>query len=229
MNPSRDGSVAERILADLAPVRRLDRPWRRALPVAVVGALMALAVYLRLGVRHDARLLGGGILWGLSALQMCYGIVLIVFALRVAVPGRAPAARLAIGLLASGAAILAVVTWVTWLTHASRVPHGAEAFYWTVCLRTPLLVGLPALFLTLGLAFRAYPVNPVLTGALAGLGSGLLSDGSWRTFCEVSDPVHVFSSHTASAVLLTLAGMAVAWAVSRRRSSAATPSGRGSR
>ena len=56
----------------------------------------------------------------------------------------------------------------------------------------------------------------MLTGALAGLGAGLLSDGSWRTYCEVSDPVHVLTSHSASVVLLTLGGILLAWAAARR-------------
>jgi hypothetical protein len=90
------------------------------------------------------------------------------------------------------------------------------ALYWTVCLRTPLVIGLPALLLTLVLAFRAYPTRPVLTGALAGLGAGLLTDGSWRTFCEVSDPVHVLTSHAGAVVVLTMAGMSLAWAAARR-------------
>jgi hypothetical protein len=229
MNASSGSPAADRILADLAPVRRLGRPWRRVLPVAIVGGLMAAAVSLGLGVRHDATLLGGGVLWGLSAFQMCYGLVLVGTALRVAVPGRALATRLAPFLLIAGAGVIATVTWITWLAHASHVPTGSEAFYWMVCFRTPLVVGLPALALTLVLSFRAYPTHPVLTGALAGLGAGLLSDGSWRTFCEVTDPAHVVTSHAASVAALALTGAAVAWLVGRRRSRAATASLRGSR
>lgn len=208
---------AERlILADLAPVRRLSPPWRRSAPVCALGALMALAVYLRFGVRHDAHVLGPGVLWGLSVLQMCYAGILIASALRTAIPGRDLARRAAAALLLAGAGVVMAVTYVTWFAHASHVPAGAERHYWTVCFITPLIVGVPALVLTLVLAFRAYVTSPIRTGAMAGLGAGLLSDGSWRTYCEVSDPVHILTSHAASVVLLALLGMAVAWAVSRR-------------
>jgi len=78
------------------------------------------------------------------------------------------------------------------------------------------VIGLPGLIITLALAFRAYPTRPLLTGVLAGLGAGLLSDGSWRTYCEVSDPVHVLTSHVASVALLTMAGTALAWLAARR-------------
>jgi hypothetical protein len=210
MNPNSLPAIAPEILADLAPVRRLARPWKRTLLVCALGAVVALAVSVRLGVRADAAALGDTVLWGLSALQVCYGVALIALALRTAVPGRDLRRRAATLLLLAGAGVVVTITFVTWSAHPSHVPAGMDARYWTVCFRTPLVVGLPALLLTLLLAFRAYPTTPLLTGALAGLGAGLLSDGSWRTYCEVSDPVHVLTSHAASVVLLTLAGMALA-------------------
>jgi hypothetical protein len=216
MNPSSHDTAAARIFEDLAPVRRLAPPWKRAVPVAALGLLIAAAVYLKLGVRHDAPLLGGAVLWGLSALQMCYAALLIAAALRTAVPGRSPARRGAVRLLLAGGVGVLAITWLTWFAHASRVPAGLQHHYWAVCLRTPIVIGLPTLLATLALAFRAYPTRPLLTGALAGLGAGLASDGSWRTFCEVSDPVHVLTTHTASVVVLTVVGIAIAQAAGRR-------------
>lgn len=201
-------------LDDLAPVRRLARPWKRALPVCLLGALAALTVFVTLGVRADAADLGHGVLWGLSALQVGYGAALIGLALRTAVPGRDLRGSAAAILLLVGVGVVIAITFTTWSAHASHVPTGKEARYWTICFRTPLVVGFPALLLTILLAFRAYPTTPLLTGALAGLGAGLLADGSWRTYCEVSDPVHVLTSHAASVVLLMLAGSAIAWLVS---------------
>jgi hypothetical protein len=226
MHASSDRPVAHRILEDLTPVRRLARPLERALPAAGIGLLMAAVVYLRLGVRHDAGALGRSVLWGLSGLQMAYGVFLVVIALRTAVPGRALARRSVAALLLGGAGIMLAITWLTWFTHASRVPAGSEARYFATCFRTPVLLGLPALILTVVLAFRAYPTRPVTTGALAGLGAGLLSDGSWRTFCEVSAPGHVLSSHFASVALLTVCGIAIASVAARWnrfRTSAAGP------
>jgi hypothetical protein len=42
---------------------------------------------------------------------------------------------------------------------------------------------------------------------MAGLGSGLLADSGWRLYCEVSDPVHVLTSHAGAIVALTLLGL----------------------
>jgi|WetSurMetagenome_2_1015567.scaffolds.fasta_scaffold116304_2 hypothetical protein len=223
MNPSSHDRAAAHILEDLSPVTPLAGPWQRTLPAAALGLVLAAGVFLKLGVRHDARLLGGLALWGLSALQAAYGIVLIATALQTAIPGRAPARRrTALMLLAGGGAVIGI-TWMTWLVHPSHVPSGREALYLAVCLPMPLLVGLPTLGLSLFLAFRAYPTTPVLTGALAGLGAGLISDGSWRTFCEVSDPVHVLTSHTAAVVLLMVAGMLAARFAAGRNAGISAP------
>jgi hypothetical protein len=217
MDRSSEGAVERQILGDLRPVRPLARPWKRALGVCGVGALLACGVYLGFGVRHDARLLGRGVLWGLSGLQAAYGVILIVSALRVSIPGRTLARQFAAGLLLAGVGLVLTITYATWLAHASLVPIGRQYLYWSICFRTPVLLGLPPLLLTLLLAFRAYPTRPALTGALAGLGAGLLSDGSWRTYCEVSDPGHVLTSHVASVVLLTAGGLLLALLFARRR------------
>ncbi len=209
-----EGPTVRHIPTDFRAVRRLPRPWTRSAAVFLVGALAAVAVYTRLGVRGDAVDLGRGVLWGLSALQACYGVILVVSALGSAVPGRRPTRQGAALLLLVGVALALAVTYVTWARHASYVPAGHEASYRAICLGTPIVVGLPALVVTLLLAFRAYPTRPLATGALAGLGAGLLADGSWRTYCEVSDPSHVLTTHLTSVAALAAAGatIAVGWA-----------------
>lgn len=167
------------------------------------------------GVRADSPLLGPMVLWGFSAAQGVYGLVLMAAALRESVPGRSLSRGVASALLLAGVAFLLAVTLATWQTHASFVADGKAALYWRVCFTTPALIALPSLAITLLLAFRAYPTRPALVGALAGLGAGLLADGSWRTFCEVTDPAHVLSAHTASALVLACVGALAAAAVHR--------------
>jgi hypothetical protein len=216
MNRNAEGLEA-RILADLRPVRPLARPWKRGLAVCGLGAAVAAASMLHFGIRSDAPLLGPVVLWGLSAVQAVFGLLLMAVALRESVPGRGLSPRWASTLLLLGVAFLPAVTLVTWHVHASLAAAGKAALYWRVCFETPAVIGLPELALTLLLAFRAYPTRPALVGALAGLGAGLLTDGSWRTYCEVTDPVHVLSAHSAAVLLLALAGSLVAAAVHRVR------------
>jgi hypothetical protein len=216
MNNNAEG-IDARILADLRPVRPLAAPWKRGLTACGAAALAGVLVTARYGVRADAAALGPAVLWGLSLLQAVYGVLLVGAALREAVPGRGLARGSAPLLLLAGVGLVLAVTALTWSVHASHVPAGKVFGYWRLCFEMPTLAGLPALAITLLLAFRAYPTRPVLTGALAGLGAGLLADGSWRTFCEVTDPSHVLSAHFASVLLLTLVGVVVAAGTDRLR------------
>jgi hypothetical protein len=206
-----------RILGDLRPVHRLAHPWKRGL--IVLGAALAVAalVAARFGVRHDAPLLGPAVLWGISALQALAGLLLVGAALRESVPGRALGSGASRLLITAGFGAIVLVTFVTWSVHASQVPPGRWLFYWRVCLEVPVVAGIPALLITLLLAHRAYPVRPAMVGALAGLGAGLLTDGSWRTFCEVTAPSHVLSAHLAAVATLTVAGIVLSVAFSRLR------------
>jgi hypothetical protein len=214
MDKNADG-IEARILADLRPVRPLAPPWRRGLGVAAIAGLAAAYVTARYGIRADAASLGPILLWGLSAAQALYGLALIASALRESIPGRGLSRGSAPLLIASGFALALLVTFATWSAHATQVPPGRTFSYWRVCFETPTLFGLPSLALVLLLAFRAYPTRPTLIGGLAGLGAGLLADGSWRTFCEVTAPSHVLSSHLASVLLLTCVGLVAATLVGR--------------
>jgi hypothetical protein len=203
------------ILADLTPVRPLAAPLRRALVLLPAGILLLASQPLIYGLRGDAPVLGLFRLWGLSAGQSLLGLLFIAAALREAVPGRAlPRGRV---LLALGALVSVAVTFVTWQGSATVVPPGHVAFYWTVCFTRPVMIGFPVMAIALALAWRAYPLRAALVGALAGLGAGLMTDAGWRTFCHVSDPVHVLSAHLAAVLALSGAGAAIAALLDRRR------------
>jgi hypothetical protein len=203
------------ILADLSPVRPLPAPLRRALVLLPAGILLLAAQPLIYGLRGDAPVLGLFRLWGLSAAQSLLGLLFIGAALREAVPGRTlPRARL---LLVFGALVSVAVTFVTWQGSATVVPPGRVASFWTVCFTRPVLIGFPVMAIALALAWRAYPLRAALVGAFAGLGAGLMTDAGWRTFCHVSDPVHVLSAHLAAVLALSAAGAATAVLLERFR------------
>jgi hypothetical protein len=126
-----------------------------------------------------------------------------------------PRARL---LFVLGALVSVAVTFVTWRGSATVVPPGHVALFWTVCFTRPVMIGFPVMAIALALAWRAYPLRAALVGALAGLGAGLMTDAGWRTFCHVSDPVHVLSAHLAAVLALAGAGAVIATLLARRRS-----------
>jgi hypothetical protein len=195
------------ILSDLTPVRPLPAPLRRAMILLPAGILLLAAQPLVYGLRSDAPVLGLFRLWGLSGAQSLLGLLFVAAALREAVPGR-PLSRARL-LFALGALVSVAVTFVTWQGSATVVPPGYIASYWTVCFTRPVLIGFPVMAITLALAWRAYPLRAALVGAFAGLGAGLMTDAGWRTFCHVSDPVHVLSAHLAAVLALSAAGAAI--------------------
>lgn len=201
-------TVRGAVLADLAPVRPLSPPGRRALALLPVGVLLLAFQPLYWGLRHDAAVLGWLRLWGFSAAQSLLGLVLVGAALREAVPGRRlprPQVLLAVGILASVA-----ITYITWLGSSTHVPPGRMARYWVVCFSRPVVMGAPVLAAVLALAWRAYPLRAALVGAFAGLGVGLMTDAGWRTYCHVSDPAHVLGAHLVAILALVVAGAASA-------------------
>lgn len=207
--------LRQAVLADFAPVRPLRPPLVRSAVLVPLGLLLLAAQPIVLGVRPDAPALGLLKLWGISLAQCLGGFALFVAALREAVPGRS--LRRAGSLLGLGIAAVVAVTFLTWQASDTIVPTGRFGLFWTVCFSAPFLLGLPVLALVLVLAWRAYPLRAALVGALSGLGAGLVTDAGWRTFCHVSEPLHVLSAHVAAVLALCAAGAVTGAVLALRR------------
>jgi hypothetical protein len=209
-------ALKARVLADLRPVRPLASPWKRAVLLLPIGLALLALVPWRYGLRHD---LGGVSLWGLSLLQVAVGFGLVVAALREVVPDRSLSGRTQFVLVAGSLALAVVVTYLSWHVSGTVAPPALRYPYWKGCLEHTVLNGLPALLVILLLATRGLLWRPALVGGLAGLAAGLLSDASWRTFCNVSEPAHVLSAHVGGIVALAILGAAAAkawtWATGR--------------
>jgi len=197
------------ILADLQPVRRLGPPSRRALAACAAGGIVLGLVPAWFGVRADVGQMPGSLLWGFYLLQLVYACLLVVATLRDAVPGRSRPRQSAV-LFAGGLGLVVAITAITWLVHPTPMRDGGWWQYSVNCFTRPLVLGLPPLALTLYLVARAYPLRPALVGALGGLGIGLLVDASWRTYCQVTNPLHVLTSHFGAVLTLSLAGALIA-------------------
>ncbi len=77
---------------------------------------------------------------------------------------------------------------------------------------------MPALLVAALLAARAWPLRPVVAGALYGMGCGLVADAGLRLYCDYSVPMHVLLAHAGARLGVILAGAAVAVVVARRQS-----------
>ena len=170
-----------------------------------------------LGERGDAPVLGAWWSWGVSILQLLAGLLIVGLALREAVPGLGLSGRALLAALVGGAVVVVGVTLGTFTVSPTAGPPGTQWPFFGTCLRHSALLGAPAVVVAGWLAARALPLRPWLTGALYGLGAGLMTDAAWRLFCNVSSPGHVLSAHGGAVLALTLLGMAVATGAERLR------------
>jgi hypothetical protein len=61
------------------------------------------------------------------------------------------------------------------------------------------------------------------SGALAGLGAGLVGDATMHLHCPVADPPHTVVYHLGAVVLLVVVGAAAGALLELRRAAAGTP------
>jgi hypothetical protein len=167
---SRHEDLIRSLVAELAPVRRLPTPGRRALLwLAVVAALAFMlaaiadrpAVTLRLAAAPDMWLAAIG-----SALTM---VLAAIAAFQLSLPDRSPlwawlplpAALLWLG--ASGAGCLRM--WLVAGTHAAVLDDSKD------CIAFILALAIPLSALLLGMLRRGHTLRPGLTAAVAGFAS----------------------------------------------------------
>jgi hypothetical protein len=203
-----------RLAADYQPVQPLASPATRMLWLLPLAVLAVSAAVLVFSVRADATRLGWLGLWGPSGLQVAIGLALLVAALREAVPGRGWNGTAAFLWITLPLGLVLLVTLNSWQASPTLIRGG----WWLVgllCFGGSLASGLPLVALASVLAARAYPTRPGLTGALLGLGAGLLADAGWRLFCHFSEPAHVLSAHVGAVLMSMLAGSLLAIAICR--------------
>ena len=197
------------VVRDLKPVRPLWPAGVRLLmlvPIAIVVALLGPL----LGPREDIGQLGAVLAWGLWALQIAVGVLVLGAALDIAVPGSSVSSKRIGALVIAASAVMLGITFTTYIKEPTVVPPQAGFWFWYVCLREPIKLGLPMLVVPLVLVMRAFPTSPGRVGALCGLAAGMFSDSGWRLACWVSSPSHILNSHFLAVLVLTLGGSALA-------------------
>jgi hypothetical protein len=191
---------------DLEPVTPLPAPTLRTLPFIPIAVVQLVAAVLAFGIRFDAPQLGFTLTWGASTLQLLFSLLLIVLALREAIPGTTLSRHAVLITFVTGLATVIGITWWTWIVSPTTVEPRANVAVWRICLGGTILLALPVLALAGWLVASAFPLRPRLAGALCGLGAGLMADAGWRLFCHYSDPAHVFGAHTLAILITTVTG-----------------------
>ena len=209
--------LLRRVQAEAGPVRPLPPPWRRVLALAPLGALLVLGVPAFWGWRADFARLDSRVAWLLSGLQAMAGLWVLGAALREAVPGRSLSRRALVATALGAATLVVGVTLATAVAAPHPVPPGLWLRFAGECFVAAALSGVPLVAAAGWLAARALPTRPALTGALYGLGAGLVSDAGVRLYCWVSDPGHVLVSHGGAIVVFMALGAVAAMLLERRR------------
>ncbi len=216
-----DSGLPERVRAEIGPapdpVRPLAAPWMRSVLLLPVAVLLMVAVPRIWSLRWDAPRLGPWRLWAGSGVQIVLALALVASALRESIPGRLSAPMGLLARAALGLGFMVALTAATFVASPTQVPPSLEGPYLEMCLTRSFSLGLLALGLVGLLLRKGLAARPATTGALAGLGCGLLADASWRLFCEVSDPVHVLTAHAGAILAVSLTGAVAATLLARSR------------
>lgn len=226
-----DDRLRAAVAADLVPVRPLGSPWRRAIVLMPFALLLLLAAPVAFEFR-DLSSLGWLWSWGASIAQMAAGLSIAALALREAVPGRELRTGPLVAIVSAAVALFAVVTFGSWSASPVTLAR-AWLQIGLMCAIGSAASALPVVVLGSVLIVRAFPLHPARTGALAGLGAGLLADAGWRLFCHFSEPAHVIVAHLGGVGVATMAAAwLTSWMVRRdvsRRTPGAAPVVRGAR
>jgi hypothetical protein len=195
----------EKLIVDLAsrgtPVRPLGSPAVRFSGWASVAVASAVAAVVFFGPRSNVSTLLGDPDFVVTALASSLTAVLAALgSLVLAIPGAARGRGLRI------AALSALILWGLLIGAAlARTGGGfANDSHWPICFARVLAVGaMPGLAL-LTMLRRAAPLDPVSTGALAGLAAAAVGAAVMPFVCPIDAPAHALRGHFAPVVIVVM-------------------------
>jgi len=200
---------------DLNPIRPLANPTFRALALLPIG-LMLLAGMPAFWRWQAHVKVAPWTSWGLSALEMGLSLIILAAGFREAVPGRELSSRKLCAL------IFVACAGFMFFNSGTQIPAPAAAHVWMhwlwECLYMTISFSIPALVAPAWLVARALPNRPALTGALCGLGVGLMADAGLRLICWDAGFAHLIVAHGGAIVLLVTLGATCATIVERVKS-----------
>jgi len=201
-----------KITADLRPVKPVRSAETRGIVVLAIAAIAAAILLSAIGMRHDLASFTSPWFLTMVLMRIVAGTLLVLLALKDAIPGTSGIGAAMKPAATFGAIVLFALPAVFALTQPSTEgPMGPR-----VCYLLILLVAAPSFSGLLWLLMRAYPLHPLRTAALAGLGSGILAEAAQFVACSNSSPVHGAIVHGGAAATIAVFG-AVAGAIMAQR------------
>jgi hypothetical protein len=201
-------ALLAKITADLRPVKPVRSAEKRGLAVLAIAAVTAAILLSILGMRRDLESFASPWFLTMLVMRVGAGTLLVLLALKDAIPGARSIGTAMKIAAAFGAIVLFTMPAVfAWTLKANEGTIGPP-----LCYPSILVVAIPSFAGLLWLLMRAYPLHPLRTAALAGLGTGILAEAAQFVACSNASPAHGAIIHGGAAV--TIAGFgAVAGAI----------------
>jgi hypothetical protein len=197
---------------DLSPIRPLASPSRRALALLPLGLMLIAGMPAFWHWQAHVKLAPWSS-WSVSALEIGLSLIVLAAAFREAVPGRELSGRKLSALIVIACAGFMLFNSGT-QTPAPPAAHIWMHWLWE-CLYMTISFSIPALVAPAWLVARALPNRPALTGALCGLGVGIMADAGLRLFCWDAGFAHLIVAHGGAIALLVMLGALCATLVER--------------
>lgn len=213
-------SLLEAIRDDLRPVRPLLPTRIRIVGILIAAIAGAGLLFATFGIRHDLPEIPALAFWIPLALRIAAGTVLVIFAIREAVPSQgAPASARGVVVALALALLLVLPTAFADIVGGPSWSPPAEDFF---CYRVQMLIAGPAFLLAWFLVARGFPLRPAFAMFAAGLGAGLLSDAALFAACSVHGQKHWLVAHSGAVLTYAMLGAAAGaiTAALRRRKAA---------
>ena len=208
-------ALHDAVRRDLRPVRPLISPERRALALLPIGILLLIGLPEFWSWKTQVALAPWPA-WGASVVEMLLSLIILAAGFREAVPGRELSTRVLTVLLSIACLTFVLVNSTT--RSPAGIPPGLWLRWFRECMVTAMTFSIPALIAPAWLVSRALPNRPALTGALCGLGVGVMADAGLRLFCWDGDYLHVLIAHGGAILMLVGLGAISATVIERSKS-----------
>jgi hypothetical protein len=205
-----------RVQRDLRPVRPLAGPARRALALVPLGLLLLVGAPVFWGWRDGfSEPLAPWPSWALSAVETAAGLSTLAVGFREAVPGRELSKTTLVGLIGLVWLGFLGVNAATQMPVPAAIPLATNLRWIRECVADAAAFSVPALGVVGWLVARALPGRPGWTGALAGLGVGMMADAGLRLFCRDGALAHIVVAHGGAIAAVMALGALGGWLVER--------------
>jgi len=202
--------IADSITGSLRPVRPLPPPWVLTGGLALICAVVAVVAAARAGF-YGAEKLG---LWERAMIFSTLGILVWVVGKELVsqvIPGSRQNFSGVALLVTISVSLLGVFALVFREYHTDHFFSAGIA-----CLRTGVLLALPAALLSWRVLRRGFAVNPAAAGLVGGTLAGLCGVTLLELHCANFQALHVFVWHVAVVPVSAAIGTFAGWAVLRR-------------